>query len=617
MTRKTILSGVFFALPALSQGTRRRPALGLLLIAGLFAGCTGDSGLPATFDELHFAAYSPSGDLLAVSGSRSGESRTLVVRRDDGTTACSIAGRALRWGYSDDYLRIRRADGLLVIDAARGCRATELRFPSLDCPSQDAQRVTSRRILAMYPDAFVIGCVAQQQSLKPRAQTLASLRLCPGQSQGMPACRSLQPPPCVDLYDVSVQRDHGDSAIHAVIGRCTDLETLPPRHLAVRWDLVRHSVQTHDLGSIVSPTLAIPGVADGLRAIRANPDGRTYTAWSLLRPAPARRGTVDANLWLDAPHLVDSPPTAIGCIETATHSHSAFTTLDADGAGAVLLHSSAGGRSQVLHLETGEDCGRPMELAHISRDLPVEVTTTTGDDATVRAFLSTPMKLPARGMVVRIHGGPFSSERRQTDTVDRAWASAGYFVLRPNYLGATSAYAHAAQPSSGARFSAMVDEILRVLDQTAEEIALDPLPIIVQGDSFGGLLALAVAERIEQARALVLWSPLCDAQLAIDRADRLSRELAAPALSSFVPADLLATLGPAGCRTGDFPAETFIVFSASDPALGAETIDAIRALALQDEGPMLLEVPGGPFHVGKYDSRSPEVVRRIANAIGD
>ena len=321
------------------------------------------------------------------------------------------------------------------------------------------------------------------------------------------------------------------------------------------------------------------------------------------------------NHWLDIAQLIGAPADVIDCVRDAVAPDGRTRVYDASLKGVHAIRYSASGGSVLAYLDVRSDCEPPQIIAQLSNPLSKVLVLSQAGQPDVRSYYWFPEDREPRGLVARIHGGPHVTSSGTADLIDRAWLNNGYGVLKTNYVGGSRKFAHAEQSSVESSFAAMVREVTLSVEGLYEQEGLGDLPLIIQGDSFGGLIALKVAEQSQVPEALVLWSPSCDAELAESRARRLSEELTYDVSSMVIPGDLSSQLGQIGCRTGEFPTDpTYIVYSKGDPSLGPGILDAISSL--QDAGNRnVFEITGVPFHVGKFDARSAPVIDKIADRI--
>lgn len=186
--------------------------------------------------------------------------------------------------------------------------------------------------------------------------------------------------------------------------------------------------------------------------------------------------------------------------------------------GRYLFLDQDGDRPQ--RLRTGELGGHrpPRTLTRLNRRLdkrelaaPETVTWIATDGTALDGVVLRPPAADGPSpLLVWVHGGPAEHIARTFSPYFQVFANAGYAVFAPNYRGSTGRDEAFLRANVGDLGGADVQDVLTGIDRVTQMGIADPALVGAVGWSYGGTLALRMAQRTDLIRALVVGAPVVD-----------------------------------------------------------------------------------------------------------
>lgn len=540
--------------------------LAIILFATPFDVCLSKS-IISNDDLILGADFSPTGKYLSISTYKNKHVYSTVFDGHSGRFLQTISGRVLWYSHHDIGLYYRDDGAIDYIKASYE-----------DIGVKSISDSGNKRLIEEAAEAIsaTADLVVWREKLK-LAQGGAEWRFsaCPTYSS---SCYTSPAFDCPRLIDGGLLPAATLADVTA-FQRCADLDQIAPQVKEIFWQVGRPdlSVEAHPN---YNDELIISSDEGRQELALPQADGRSL-AFRDLRSEAKRIVTaeepVDSTLWVRSGFRT---------------SETARSIMASPGAWAILASS---GQSYAVANRSGArvcvDIARESQPAlrlYCSSKAPPQAISSKAAGAPWGGFLWLPTEEPKR-LVVWLHGGPFIAASPMPDVEVATWLDQGFAVLSLEYLGG-AAFAHAGRPGAGSRIEQIVDETIAATKQVKALYPSIGDKVIVGGQSFGGIIALAAARRSDLARRVFITSPVCDVPSQI--AFLNSR----PDLAALrKPYKLLLEEGAGDLRDVscdamiEGPERLYITFSGADPALGPQTVSAIDGALAKRSKPTIVQ----------------------------
>lgn len=289
-------------------------------------------------------------------------------------------------------------------------------------------------------------------------------------------------------------------------------------------------------------------------------------------------------------------------------------TLAVSGTGDQLVRTSSDERQASLCL-VGPGNAQPRVCSPVEFGGDALTRVAVADDQA--SILELPFSQPPRGLLLRIHGGPFEFQTTANDSLDNLALRSGVAVLKVNYIGNDRSYASFSVPGPASSAQELASSIDGQTKEALSALSLKPDQLVVEGESFGGLLAPLVARDLGAGK-VVLLSPMLGCAAQIETLQRYDGE-AAQRWSAF--AGYLRHLDGETCDPQAFfsrsPATVLTIVSATDPVLGPSGVSVVASLMGSGPPERRQQVSiRDPFHIHgsmALDQQNAERVRSFAD----